>query len=422
MYQEIEPGKEVPFNRLFLDPNNPRIAPEDRPGYDNPDEIFNEDIQKVLDKKIFDNHEVSELERSIISQGWVPIDSIIVWEHPDQKKHYVIIEGNRRTVTLRHIRSRISKEKNRLERMEANKKKYDRREMDEQRSLVKKLEIVIEQTENLFVHVFKAQSHKELEEKLPRLLGVRHVTHAANWNPYATNLYMLMLYRDKFAEKYGENEKLRIEPEFVKEVGDMLSTGPTVTRRNIQAASAFSHFMRNYEDRLSEDDDFSPSDQYYFEQLLQNKYAREQFNFDTTKLYLDLEMEEVLFQWAFRYPRYQKNEDQVNIIRKAEDFRLWSQMAKYDNKKGTSFASELDIESPDTAKKMDLLEAEYRSHKARISAVDTIDSLLSSFKKMEVDTLMSQASHLEPLLGELNEYTKKYLKMVEAALENNDEN
>jgi hypothetical protein len=421
MYQEIEPGKKVPFSKIFLDPNNPRIASEDRPGYQDPKKIFNDEIQAELDTKIFESHEVDELETSVVSQGWVPIDSIIVWEHPKEKEHYVVVEGNRRTVTLRRIRKRCNKEKNKLSRMDSNGSKYDKRELEAQRDLVVRLQNVIAQTDSLFVHVFKASTPEELEEKLPRLLGVRHVTHASNWNPFATNLYMLMLYRVRFAEKFGENENLRLEQELIEKVGDMLSAGHTITRRNIQAASAFSHFRRNYLDKLSEGDTFTPKDQNYFQELLKNKYAREQFGFDVKDLYLSDEMEEVLFKWAFRNPRYQKEEGKVNILRIAEDFRLWATMANYDNQKGTAFATELDVESPDTAKKMDILEAEYMSHKARISAVDNIDSLLNAFKKMEVETLMSQAAHLRPILEELNEHTKKYLKMVDAALENNSE-
>jgi len=35
----------VPFESLYLDPNNPRLAPDDPPGYDDPASLFDKDLQ-----------------------------------------------------------------------------------------------------------------------------------------------------------------------------------------------------------------------------------------------------------------------------------------------------------------------------------------------------------------------------------------
>ena len=51
---------------------------------------------------------VDNLERSIVSQGWIPTDTIIVWEHPKKKGHYIVVEGNTRTVVLRRVRERLA--------------------------------------------------------------------------------------------------------------------------------------------------------------------------------------------------------------------------------------------------------------------------------------------------------------------------
>src|SRR5277367_918523 len=41
----------VSFAKLALDPNNPRIAPQSRPGYDDPAPIFDDTIQSALTKR-----------------------------------------------------------------------------------------------------------------------------------------------------------------------------------------------------------------------------------------------------------------------------------------------------------------------------------------------------------------------------------
>ena len=124
-------------------------------------------------------------------------------------------------------------------------------------------------------------------------------------------------------------------------------------------------------------------------------------------------MEETLFKWAFRLPR--KGEDEnPNILYKAESIRLWNQMKRYDNKKGTTFADQLNVADPDSAPSMRTLEAEYLAHKAQVSPIETIHALLDAFKDLKVDVLMSQASHLSPMLQELRTRAENYLKMLEA--------
>jgi hypothetical protein len=210
-----------------------------------------------------------------------------------------------------------------------------------------------------------------------------------------------------------------LEPELIKRVADLVSLTPRKTRQNIQAASAYSRFQRRFEDRLSKGDKFRDKDQYYFEQILQNKYAAEQFGFGQDKLALDDDMEEVLFEWAFQYPRGNEdeeddNDDTKNKLRKAEDIRLWSKMKRYDDTKGTSFASRFDVENPAQAKPMREVEAEFKSHAARISPVNIVNGLLETFRDMQADTLLTQASHLRPMLEELRERSDKYLSMIAA--------
>jgi len=79
---DLQESKLVPFDSIYLDPNNPRIAPENPPGYHDDTALFDLSLQQDLERRVSDVYEVATLRDSIMAHGWVPIDSIIVWEHP----------------------------------------------------------------------------------------------------------------------------------------------------------------------------------------------------------------------------------------------------------------------------------------------------------------------------------------------------
>lgn len=411
---ELQNAKNVPFDKIYLDPNNPRIAPEDPPGYMNPDALFNDELQERLETKVRSVYEVNNLEESILTHGWVPIDSIIVWEHPNRPGYYVVVEGNTRTVALRALRGeRLERERKKLEKV---KKSKFGEEVKIQEETVRRLEEIFEKTSMLRVFPVAAKTVEQLKAILPRLLGVRHISHAKEWKPYATNLYILSLYEDLFRKRHAE-ASLRLEDDLVKAVAAMVSLGDTKTRRNIQAASAFSHFKREYEHRLPEGDTFSDADHYFFELILQNSYPKEQFGFTKDMLRMPSESEEVLFQWAFAKPRNGNGDENGNIFYKAESIRSWQQMSRYDATAGTSFAKQLDVEAPTEAQPISKVEAAYSLHKTQSTPIDTLSSLLKALQELKVDSLVSQQEHLKPILDAVVQVVTRYQKMMKAVAE-----
>lgn len=415
--RDLQEAKSVPFDRIYLDPNNPRIAPEDPPGYLDEKSLFDKDLQQTLEERVRAVYDVATLEDSILAHGWVPIDSIVVWEHPQRPGYYIVVEGNTRTVALRTLRGdRLEREQKKLEKLKKTPSRYQE-ELRVQQDLVDRLVQIAAQTDQLPVFPVKAKSVDELQAILPRLLGVRHISHAREWAPYATNLYILSLYERLFRARHGDKVALRLEDDLVNEVGDMVSLGGTKTRRNIQAASAFTHFKRDYEDRLPEGETLSDEDHYFFELILQNAYAKEQFNVNKDSLRLPKESEEVLFQWAFSNPRSGKGEDNENILYKAESVRLWNQMATYDGKAGTNFAKQLDVDAPDEARPIRVVEAEFLHHKTQRTPVDALTSLMKALQDLKVDTLLSQQQHLGPILDRIATQVARYQKMMQAVAE-----
>lgn len=412
---ELQGAKTVPFDKIYLDPNNPRIAPEDPPGYTNPEALFNDELQGPLEAKVRSVYEVTNLEESILTHGWVPIDSIIVWEHPDRPGYYVVVEGNTRTVALRALRGeRLERERKKLEKV---KKSRFGEEVKVQEETVRRLEDIVEKTSMLRVFPVAATTVEQLQAILPRLLGVRHISHAKEWKPFATNLYILSLYEELFRKRHGTKTDLRLEDDLVKAVAAMVSLGDTKTRRNIQAASAFSHFKRDFEHRLPEGDSFSDADHYFFELILQNSYPKDQFGVTKDTLRLPSESEEVLFQWAFSKPRNGKDDENDNIFYKAESIRSWHQMSRYDATAGTSFAKQLDVEAPSEAQPIRKVEAEYSMHKTQRTPIDALSSLLKALQELKVDTLVSQQEHLEPILEKVAQVVTRYQKMMKAVAE-----
>lgn len=411
----------VPFDRIFLDPNNPRIAEENPPGYEDTSKLFDPTQQEALEARVRRVYTgVEALQDSIIKQGWIPIDPIIVWEHPKKKGYYVVVEGNTRTVALRYLRGeRLDRERKMLDKLKGTSTSA-KHVVQAQESLVASLEGIVAATNALQVFPFAANSPEELEQKLPRLLGVRHIAHAQQWQPYATNLYILSLYERLFREKHGKGKTLVLEAPLLKEVANMVSRSDTTARKNIQAAAAYSDFKRRFTHRLPEGEEFRDDDHYFFEQILQSRFTQEQFEFGKDALELGEEGAEALFQWGFSKPRTKSDESDEdfineNVFYKAESVGLWSKMNAYDAKKGTSFASLLDVNDPSKATPVRTIEAQYLAHRARRSAIDTLDSLRKALQELKVDTLVAQRDHLHPLLEEILERVSLYKKMMDVA-------
>lgn len=413
MPAELKAPIRVSLDRLFLDPNNPRLAASEKPGYGDPGRIFDDDAQIQLEIRMRRNYKnIKSLMGSILGMGWIPVDAMLVWEHPKAKGQYVVVEGNARTTALRMIRREHQRELNRLAKAKTR-AVVDPATVEEQEARVRQYERVLEETRELEVSPVAASSPSELTRSLPRLLGVRHISHAQQWKPYATNLYIYSLYRQLFEDTHGHS-RLHLEDELLRKTGALVTMTHYKVRRAVQVVVAFNRFKARFEDRLPEGERFKDQDQSYFIVLFEPGYAHGEFGIRDSDLILAPDMEEVLFQWAFARPRGSEPEDNPNIFRSADDMRTWGRLARYDEKVGTSFAARLDVNRPERAKPVAKLEAEYLSHKAQRSPLDTLESLLDTLKTMEVETLRAAGAQLKPAIQDLLTICNDYLAILEA--------
>lgn len=90
--------KEVKLNKIYLDPNNPRLeTPENKKIPDN--RIDEEKIQKRYMNRMRDEIGINDLTESIITSGFWTIDRVVLREFKRDK--YVVVEGNRRITALK---------------------------------------------------------------------------------------------------------------------------------------------------------------------------------------------------------------------------------------------------------------------------------------------------------------------------------
>jgi hypothetical protein len=411
-----EPIK-VPFDHLYPDPNNPRLGLPEVPGYGNVEALFDEDtrtrVMSVLGEGAYG---ADELVQAIIGQGWMPIDNIITWNHPsDGTDRHVVVEGNRRLISLWRIRtSELEKHRRRLRRIEQKAQSYPIEELRAQRDLVKRLEQVKSDTDQLLVVPVDAPSIAELHRKLPRVLAVRHINGAKDWGNYARDLWLLNRYQHLFSDKHGGDSRAFWDNQLVQQVANEASQTPTMTKRQLKAASWFGHFRAAWEDDLPDEKPFVKEDYYLFEIISRKPWVRQQLDIGEDDFSISPEREAVLFEWIFKLPRGRNADENPNVFYRHQNVMMWDDMNKYDQKHGTSFAAEFDVTDPSSARTMHEVEPEWLSHKAKRRPQAIIDDLLARLNELTAEKLATEGTALRAQLKQLHARTELFIKMIDA--------
>lgn len=407
----------VPLDKLYPDPNNPRLAISDPPGYEDVDALFDEDTRKEIFQNLGDGaFDVTGLVEAIVGQGWMPIDNIIVWHHPNDGDHYVVVEGNRRRLALERIRTdELEKARKKLQRMKGGKSSYPKKEVAEAEKNVAQLERIVADTKVLQVIPIDADTIEELERKLPRVLAVRHITGAKGWGNHAEDQWLLSRFRQLFEDYYGDDEDLWWDPDFVKQVADEASLTPVKTKKQLKSVSWFNHFCREWEDELPEGEVFKSSDYYLFENIAGKPWVRSQLNIGEDDMAIPEDGETVLFKWVFQHPRGKTADDNQNVFYRHENIVKWDAMKRYDDANGTNFAARFDVEDPDSAPTFAEVEVDWLAHKARRKPQAVLDDVLRKLSELAAVKLADEGDVLRAQLVRLRDQASKYIKMIDAA-------
>ena len=182
MYSDELEEKDLSINQLFLDPNNPRFWTEKITRDIADRRIPDEDIQTRTAKDI-ESHGIQELLNTILRNGFLTLDRIVVREIKGQKNKYVAVEGNRRLAALKLLRQRIKDET-----------------IDEEGVSSVYLENLLKSTDTIRLLIYQGSETQEIAWLLQ---GIRHISGIRDWAP-AQRARLLADQIDKHGLKFRE--------------------------------------------------------------------------------------------------------------------------------------------------------------------------------------------------------------------------
>ena len=162
MYNDQLIEQTLSIDDVYLDPNNPRFWSQ-------------ETLRHVVDRKVPDlrnqeramraieSHGLEELLNSILRNGFLPLDRIVVRELQGISGKYVVVEGNRRLAALRRIRERI-----------------DEDVIEEEHITEEYLEQLKHNTDNLKILNYIGEETSDIAWLFQ---GIRHVSGIREWDP-----------------------------------------------------------------------------------------------------------------------------------------------------------------------------------------------------------------------------------------------
>jgi hypothetical protein len=418
MESYLRKSQRVPIEDLFPDPNNPRLALEEAPGYANALKLFDEALRKMILEEIGgDAYGVDDLVHTIAGQGWMPIDNILVWQHPDAPGKWVVVEGNRRLISLNRLRSdELARAQKKLNRIQARPSAYAPGELGAAEDQVRRLEQVVADTAVLDVVPVDADTAEELVHKLARVLAVRHITGAKEWGNFAQDIWLLNRYEQLFADA-RPGEALVWDSDIIGLVAQEASLGKTVTTRQLKAAKWFAHFKSEWADRLPDGEEFVKSDYYLFESIAKRPWVRDRLGIGDDDLVISETGENTLFTWVFKEAgSHARNaDDNPNIFYRHENVNLWDQIHRYDERQNpqTSFALRFDPESPEDAPTMGEVEAAYLTHKASKTPHALLDDLVQRLSELRGEQIAAQGPFLRPSLERIRELSETYISWID---------
>ncbi len=195
--------------QLLVDPNNPRYFDLREHQPVNSEWYAEEQIQIEAIAKLLQSYEVRNVRRSILANGFINFEYMVVKDYPYADDRYVVIEGNRRLAAIQGIRQ-----------------DYLRGVLPPEN------QYIAETLESLQVLRF---SGTEAEEKI--IQGIRHVAGPKEWKSYQQASLITQLH--EVSEMSFEN------------IQDSLGLGPTVVRRLYNTLKAF--------EQMRSDDEFGES-------------------------------------------------------------------------------------------------------------------------------------------------------------------
>lgn len=197
----------VPAMKLYLDPNNPRFLDHDDNLTDEANFLDPGIILETERKMNMDNlYQIKELEKSIVSNGWQPVDQIFVRKYLDTD-NYIVQEGNRRVTAIRKLLS-------------------DPDTDVATKSAIEKIDVM---------EIIDDCDPKTLQIRISYLLGVRHHGSLKKWSAFAQahNMFVQYIRLSGMTE-----ESFKWDKEFGNQVASALSIDPMLVEQRLKVYRA----------------------------------------------------------------------------------------------------------------------------------------------------------------------------------------
>lgn len=244
MYMDKIECKKIFVDNIFLDPNNPRFWTHNNRTIIKDKNICDEQKQSRAKQEI-DVHGIDNLYHSILRNGFLLLDRIVVRPILGFKDKYVVVEGNRRFRSLTKLRNDIKNDE------------VSGDDIDEDL-----LQNLYEKTNSIEVLVYNGDGKEDISWLLQ---GIRHISGIRDWEP-AQRAKLVAQQIDK------ENKKLGV-------VGQQFGLSAQATGRLYRTYKALSQ-MRN-------DEEFSSKarNNYFslFEEVIKNNVMKDWLSWDDNR-------------------------------------------------------------------------------------------------------------------------------------------
>jgi hypothetical protein len=199
-------AEELPVTRLLLDPNNYRFWDHRRFKRKVSNRFHEQKVQTATLENLEQNYQLDELKNSILVNGYVPMERIIVTPYPHSATKYVVIEGNRRVAALKSLIKDADEGVIALSAAQRD-------------SLLK-----------IPCAVLKSKG-KDLRHAERVIMGIRHIAGPKEWGAYQQALLVAELKDDEALE--------------FKEIGSMLGISFVEAARRYRAISALQYMEKD---------------------------------------------------------------------------------------------------------------------------------------------------------------------------------
>jgi len=425
----LEPGTiEVELKDLYLDPNNPRLALSERPGYQNIVELFDETKQDEIFKTVIDgNHDITSdgLVNTILGVGWEDLAPIVVWQPEGIKGKYLVVEGNRRTTSLKYIHgTEHSKLKKRYDKAKVSTVPSIIQELPDIEEDLKRAENVINQTKKIFVKKMVAKTDEDLREDLPKLLSIIHLNGPKDWENFAQAKFIFETYVNFWQDTNGKISpvnKLNWEDPVERKTQNYCNIKTlSICRQTLRSYSWFEDFKEKYAEDLPADCSFKNKDYFLFEMISSGggKFFREEIlgvkpPYNIT---LPVEATDAIFEWSFKEPRTTRATNDKNIFSRHQMVKELGDLNREGSQRNPPFRITCyDIENLGTARRFDEVRLEYENTAASTEAPNiALSKVRSALEELRGTDFRIYGEEVKHNLVSIKGLTEDYIKMIDA--------